>query len=143
MARQNGSGDTRLVAYYTGAGNPPIRSTDLRDFLLAKLPEHMVPATFVLLDAMPLTLNGKIDRRALPEPDNSRPDLATAYLPPTNEIEEKLVSIWEDVLDVRPVGVNDGFFDLGGDSLTATRVISQVIKYFRWKFPQSMFESPE
>lgn len=143
VARQTDSGDARLVAYYTGAGNPPPRSKGLRDFLEKKLPQYMIPATFTLLDAMPLTPNGKIDRRALPGRDNLRPDLVTAYQPPRNETEQKLVSIWEDVLDVRHVGINDGFFDLGGDSLSATRVISQVIDHFQLEIPlQLLLQSP-
>jgi acyl carrier protein len=111
-------------------------------FLRDKLPGYMVPSTFMFLDSLPVT-NGKLDRRALPEPNDKRPELSTAYALPTDEIEKTLASIWEKVLDVRPVGIHDNFFDLGGHSLSATQVISQVIKQFQLELPlQSLFQSP-
>ena len=143
VARQNDSSDSHLVAYYTGASDLSPQSKELRDFLEKKIPQYMIPAAFVLLNEMPLTSNGKVDRRALPDPGKARPGLPTAYLAPINEIEQRLVAIWEDVLDVRPVGVNDGFFDLGGDSLSAARVISQVLKHFELEIPlQLLFRFP-
>ena len=143
VAREKESGEARLVAYYTCTGLPTPTVSELRGFLKKQLPDFMIPSTFVMLDAIPLTHSGKVDRRAFPAPDNLRPELATPYLSSRNEIEQKLVAIWEDVLDVRPVGVNDGFFDLGGDSLSATRVISQVIKHFQLEIPlQLLFQSP-
>jgi amino acid adenylation domain-containing protein len=143
VPRKTETGEARLVAYFTRTDLPASTVSELRGFLKTRLPEFMIPSAFVMLETIPLTHSGKIDRRALPEPDKLRPDLTTAYLSPRNDIEQKLVSIWEDVLDVRPVGVNDGFFDLGGDSLSATRIISQVIKHFQVEIPlQSLFQSP-
>ena len=143
VARNTEAGDARLVAYFTCTDSPAPTISELRDFLKTRLPDFMIPSAFVMLEAIPLTHSGKIDRRALPEPDKVRPNLAAVYLSPRDEIEQKLVSIWEDVLDVRSIGVNDRFFDLGGDSLSATRVITQVIKYFQLEIPlQSLFQSP-
>jgi acyl carrier protein len=102
----------------------------------------MVPSTFMFLDSLPLA-NGKLDRKALPKPDDIRPNLGQQYVPSRNEIEQSLVRIWEEVLDVRPVGIQDSFFDLGGHSLAATRVVSRVLKHFRIEVPlQSLFQSP-
>jgi amino acid adenylation domain-containing protein len=143
VARAKQSGEPRLVAYYTRAELPVPTVSELRAFLTTQFPDFMIPSTFVMLDAIPVTPNGKIDRRGLPEPENVRPDLATAYVASQTEIEQKLVSIWQDVLDVRPIGVNDRFYDLGGDSLSVSRVISQVIEQFEVEIPlQSIFQSP-
>jgi len=135
-------GDKYLAAYIVSRGpnNPTV--DQLQSFLRDMLPDYMVPSTFMFLDSLPVT-NGKLDRKALPEPDDKRPELSTAYVLPAREIEKSLVSIWEKVLDVRPVGIHDNFFDLGGHSLTATQVISQVIKQFQLELPlQSLFQSP-
>jgi thioesterase domain-containing protein len=86
----------------------------------------MVPTIYMVLDALPLTPNGKVDRRALPAPDNARPDTGRELIPPRDTIEFKLVQIWEEVLDIRPIGVRDNFFELGGHSLLAVRVMAQI-----------------
>jgi len=143
IARQNGSGDTRLVAYYTGASDPPPRSKNLREFLEEKLPLYMVPASFILLDSMPLTLNGKLDRRALPDLDHSRPDLNCCFVPPRSDLESDLAKIWGQVLGLDQVGIHDNFFDLGGHSLAATRIVTRVIEQFNLELPlQVLFNSP-
>jgi amino acid adenylation domain-containing protein len=143
VARKKENGEAKLIAYYCCTVSPAPTVSDFRGFLKKQLPDYMIPSTFVRLDEMPLTKNGKIDRRALPDPDNVRPDLASPYVSSRNGIEQRLIAIWEDVLDVRPVGVNDVFFELGGDSLSATRVISQVIKYFQFEIPlQLLFQTP-
>ncbi len=96
----------------------------------------------MFLESLPLT-NGKVDRKALPKPDDKRPDLGTPFALPRNEIETSLIRIWEEVLDVRPIGIHDKFFDLGGHSLSATRVVSRVIEQFQLEIPlQSLFQSP-
>jgi acyl carrier protein len=111
--------------------------------LQEKLADYMIPSAFVKLDKIPLTTNGKFDRGALPDPDGERPALSTAYALPRNETEKSLVQIWEEVLDVRPIGIQDKFFDLGGHSLSATRVVSRVIKQFELDISlQSLFRSP-
>jgi acyl carrier protein len=103
----------------------------------------MIPSRFVFLDAPPLTANGKVDRRALPEPGNSRPELETSYVAPRTPTETELAIIWSEVLSIDQVGIHDNFFDLSGHSLAATRVVFQVIKKFQLELPlQSLFQSP-
>jgi FkbM family methyltransferase len=120
-----------------------LSAADLRDFLLHKLPDHMVPSVYTFLDALPLTPNGKVDRRALPAPDGSRPDLAEAYLAPRNRTEELLAKIWAEVLKLERIGIHDNFFDLGGHSLLATRVVSRIREVFRIDLAlRALFEKP-
>ncbi|MBA3356383.1 MAG: amino acid adenylation domain-containing protein, partial [Pyrinomonadaceae bacterium] len=115
----------------------------LREYLQGKLPEYMVPQAFVLLGEMPLTPNGKVDRRALPAPDRSRPELEAEYVAPRNAVEEKVAGIWSEVLDVEQVGVHDNFFELGGHSLKATQVVSRLREALQVELPlRSLFEAP-
>lgn len=115
---------------------------ELRRYLKEKLPEHMMPAAFVLLDTLPLTPNGKIDRRALPAPPHSRSGLETDYVAPRTREEEMLATIWEEVLKVDQVGVNDNFFHLGGHSLVAVRLFAEIENKFGRKLPLStLFEA--
>ncbi|MBB4637955.1 non-ribosomal peptide synthetase [Longimicrobium terrae] len=132
-----GSGDAeRLVAWMVMAS--PMTDAELRIHLRGRLPEYMIPGAFVRMDALPLTRNGKVDRRALPEPDLSgRPGSAEARTP----TEELLAAIWSDLLDVARVGPEDGFFELGGHSLLATRVVSRVREAFGVELPvRAVFE---
>ncbi|MGH7833983.1 MAG: AMP-binding protein, partial [Candidatus Binatia bacterium] len=131
VARQNSSGETRLIAYFTPLSEPGPSVTELRRFLKEKLPDYMIPSAFVPLDFMPLTPNGKIDRRALPEPKNSRPDLQTPFLAPTTSREEQLARIWAAALGLDQVGIHDNFFDLGGHSLSAMQILSRIRDNFR------------
>src|SRR5262249_27638084 len=114
VARGASDGEKRLVAYVVGDG--PVESRDLREFLCRKLPEYRVPTAFVVVDRLPLSMNGKVDRQALPEPE-WRAELVLAPVEPRNELERQLVGIWQDILSVSPVGTGDSFFDLGGHSL--------------------------
>jgi acyl carrier protein len=115
----------------------------LRQLLSEKLPEHMMPSAFVLLDAMPLTTNGKLNRRALPPPGQARPELETDYVAPRTPAEETLVNIWTDVLKLKQIGVNDNFFQLGGHSLLATQVISRVREQLQIELPlRFLFDFP-
>ena len=118
--------EKHLGAYWVPRRYPPPAVSDLRRFLNGRLPDYMVPSVFLMLKALPLTPNGKLDRGALPEPGEKRPELSTEYTGPTQEIEKSLVSIWEEVLDVWPVGIHDNFFELGGHSLLAMRILSAV-----------------
>jgi len=137
------SDDTRLIAYFTFAGESAPTASDLRMHLQEKLADYMIPSVFVKLDKIPLNANGKFDRGALPDPDDKRPPLSTLYALPRNEMEKSLVQIWEEVLGVRPIGIQDKFFDLGGHSLSATQVVSRVIKQFGLDISlQSLFRSP-
>ena len=138
MAREDVPGDRRLVAYFVAEGEMP-DAPALRAALREWLPEHMVPSAFVALDALPLTANGKVDRRALPAPETASPrEGATAPRTPTEEL---LAGIWTEVLGTE-VGVHDGFFDLGGHSLLATQVVSRVRQLFGAELPlRALFEA--
>ncbi|PYQ62551.1 MAG: non-ribosomal peptide synthetase, partial [Acidobacteria bacterium] len=137
--RSDGS-DRSLVAYLTGA---PPGHAELRAALGALLPEYMVPAAFVLLEKLPLTTNGKVDRRALPEPERLRPELAEEYLAPRTPTEELLAEIWRELLPVDRVGALDDFFALGGHSLLAARLASRLRERLRLEVSaQVVFQSP-
>jgi acyl carrier protein len=136
LVREDEFGEKKLVAYLVPAGAElSISIGDLRAYLRQRLPEYMVPASFVLLEEFPLTPNGKVDRRALPSLDGTQPESEADYVAPRNAIEEALVDIWRSVLGVERVGVNDNFFELGGPSLMATRVLSKVRAIFRMELP--------
>ncbi|HEX8273805.1 MAG TPA: non-ribosomal peptide synthetase, partial [Longimicrobiaceae bacterium] len=137
VAREDRPGERRLVGYVVAPGGD---AAGLRERLRGRLPEYMVPAAIVVLDAMPLTASGKLDRRALPAPDAAAP--AAAYVAPRTPAEEVLAGIWADVLGVERVGVEDDFFDLGGHSLLATRVVSRVRQAFGTELPmRTLFEA--
>lgn len=125
-AREDILGQKRLVAYVVAAGEQRPTVTELRRTLQTKLPDYMIPSAFVFLDAFPLTLNGKIDRKALPSPSVKRPELERTYLPPRTAEEQLIANILADVLNVEQVGALDNFFDLGGHSLVAVQVISKI-----------------
>jgi acyl-coenzyme A synthetase/AMP-(fatty) acid ligase/acyl carrier protein len=129
-ALNNNSGDERLVAYVVPKTAPGPNVSEMRRFLADKLPDYMIPTTFITLNALPLTDTLKVDRKALPEPKGLRPQVAVSYAPPRNSVEEALAKIWAEVLNLDQVGIHDNFFDLGGHSLAATRVISRVVQTF-------------
>ncbi|WP_167659709.1 MULTISPECIES: non-ribosomal peptide synthetase, partial [unclassified Pseudomonas] len=123
LAREDEPGHKRLVAYFTERENVDIQS--LRDHLQAQLPEYMVPSAYVRLDNLPLTNNGKVDRKALPAPDQDAL-LSRGYEAPQGEVETVLAQIWADVLKVEQVGRHDNFFELGGHSLLAVNLIEHM-----------------
>jgi thioesterase domain-containing protein/aryl carrier-like protein len=131
VSQEDAERGTRLVAYLTLARHPAPSVSMLRRFLRVRLPEHMIPAVFVLLDKMPLTITGKIDRRALPAPNHGRPMLDVPLVSPRTPVEAELVQLWAEMLDVEHVGVDDDFFELGGDSLLAMRLLDRVRTTFR------------
>ncbi len=140
IVREDQQSDRRLVAYVVGH---PEFSDNLRDFLKQKLPNYMVPSAIVFLDALPLTSNGKIDRRALPVPEIPllEPDNQAAL--PRNPLEETLAKIWAEVLGLSQVGIHDNFFELGGHSLLATQVISKIRRAFQVELPlHRLFDLP-
>ncbi|MBD2441548.1 non-ribosomal peptide synthetase, partial [Nostoc sp. FACHB-110] len=115
----------------------------VREHLQQKLPNYMMPNTFVLLNALPLTPNGKVDRRALPAPDTATRNLATGFVSPRTPIEAQLAQIWSEVLGIERIGVHDNFFELGGHSLLATQVISRLPSAFGISIPlRHLFEAP-
>ncbi|MGB7606207.1 MAG: condensation domain-containing protein, partial [Lutisporaceae bacterium] len=125
IAKEDKQNNKYLCGYIVAAREDII--SDLRKHLAKELPEYMIPAYFIQLDQLPLTANGKIDIKALPEPDDSM-STGIEYAAPTNEIEEKLVVIWQEVLGIEKVGINDNFFELGGHSLKATNMLSRIPK---------------
>jgi amino acid adenylation domain-containing protein len=126
VIRTDNPDDKRLVAYVVCSEESFPGAAGLRGFLRDGLPEYMVPATYVRLDALPRTPNGKVDRNALPAPEGARPDLERGFLAPRNPLEERLAKIWQTVLGVERVGARDNFFDLGGHSLLLMPVISEL-----------------
>ncbi|HYG35604.1 MAG TPA: amino acid adenylation domain-containing protein, partial [Clostridia bacterium] len=143
IAREDAPGKKRLVAYFVSRESPGPKAGELVNFLKTKLPGYMVPATFMSLAELPLTPAGKVDRRGLPAPGQSRPDLEEEFVPPTNPLEETLANIWSEVLEVSPVGVQDNFFDLGGHSLLAIRITARVREAFGLDLPiSSLFTAP-
>jgi amino acid adenylation domain-containing protein len=132
-----------IVAYVVPLSEPAPATAELRAFLKQRLPEYMAPSTFVLLDKLPLTATGKLDRAALPEPDRSHRERESAFTAPRNAVEETLVEIFNEVLGIEKVGIHDNFFDFGGHSLLATRVVARIRKMFNTELPlRRFFESP-
>jgi thioesterase domain-containing protein len=127
--REDEPGERRLVAYVVPEPDTPVMSEHLQRALRAMLPHYMVPAAIVSLDALPLSPNGKVDRKALPEPGVMRPK-TDSYVPPRDALELQLVRVWEDLLRVRPIGVRDGFFELGGHSLLVLHLVAHVERTF-------------
>ena len=141
--RDRGSAEKSLVAYVEPEKRPAPTSSALRKALAATLPDHMIPSRFVMLDTIPLTPTKKVDRKALPEPGNARPEMNTPFIAPRTSLERDISKIWGDVLSLDQVGVHDNFLDLGGHSLAAIRVISRVIPTFRVDLsPRALFDSP-
>lgn len=132
---------TRLIAYVVPTGAPP-QPSDLRSRLRATLPAYMVPSVFVILEALPLSANGKIDRAALPEPSMTHDAGAARNVAPRNAGEQRMANIWAEVLDVRKVGIDEDFFELGGHSLLALRVLAEVERELGIELPLiSFFDS--
>lgn len=127
--------EKRLVAYVVTAPGVSSNVNDLRNHLKERLPDYMIPSAFVYMDALPLTSHGKIDRRALPAPDAERPALDEAFIAPRTPAEKTLASIWIKLLGLDRVGINDNYFELGGDSLLATQLVSHVRSTFAVEFP--------
>ena len=124
LAREDAPGEKRLVGYVVP--REPITASELRKHLKRLVPEYMVPAAFVILDKLPLTSNGKVDRKTLPAPEQERPDLDARYVAPSTAIQARLAAIWAKVLRLERVGINDNFFELGGDSILSIQVIAQA-----------------
>ena len=133
-------GEKYLVGYIVVVGGSVLNVSDIREFLEKKLPSYMIPSTFMFLESLPLT-NGKIDRKALPTPDNKRPELSTEYLVARDKIEKRMIGIWEEILGVRPIGIDDSFFDLGGHSLLAARLFARLDDEFGRLLPLSVLVS--
>ncbi|MEG4806698.1 amino acid adenylation domain-containing protein [Microcoleus sp. F8-D3] len=140
QARDDTSGNKRLVAYVVLNQDKLPSISNLRGYLQEKLPEYMVPGVFVTLESLPLTPNGKVDRKALPAPDRDRPELEEAFAAPNTAIEKTLAEIWAQVLGLEQVGIDDNFFELGGDSILSIQVISKANQAGLRLTPKQLFQ---
>ncbi|ARV58868.1 hypothetical protein BZZ01_09670 [Nostocales cyanobacterium HT-58-2] len=143
VAREDQPGDKRLVAYLVADQKSVSSISNLRRFLQQKLPEFMVPSAFVFLEELPLSPNGKVDRKALPAPELVRPELQTVYVAPQNQMERTIATIWQESLQIETVGIHDNFFDLGGHSLLIVQVHNKLNKTFKTNLSLlKMFQYP-
>lgn len=143
IVREDKPGEKRLVAYATAKPGNQLNSNELREYLRERIPAYMVPSTIMSLDRLPLSGNGKVDRKALPEPLDNADDNDVTPAAPRDPVELGLTRLWEDLLETRPVGIHDNFFDLGGSSLLAVRLFAQIEARFDKKIPLSvLFKSP-
>ncbi len=130
VVRQRTAGDVRLVAYVVGQTAGPPDLAELRQFLASRLPDYMIPSQLAAVDAIPTTSSGKVDRKALPEPDWGQAALHSEFVPPRTPVERQLAAIWSEVLNLERIGTQDNFFDLGGNSLLSLRLVACVRKAF-------------
>ncbi len=143
IAREAADGSKQLVAYFVAKHLPAPSVGELRQHLLTKLPEYMLPSYFIRLEQMPLNPNGKIERKALPAPDESLLERGAEYVAPRTPIEERLAHIWGDVLRMKGVGIHDNFFELGGHSLLATQVTTRIREAWQVDLaPRVIFDAP-
>jgi acyl carrier protein len=132
-----------LISYFVPAKQSTPTVSHLRRFLSNKLPSFMIPSHFLMIESLPLNPHGKVDRRSLPEPEDSRPNLKNPFVPPCTPVEKTLTEIWSEVLKRDGIGIHDKFLELGGDSLQATQIISRVLNIFKVKLSlQSLFAAP-
>ena len=145
VVREDNPNDKCLVAYLVIENSHETQELvgQIRSFLKEKLPQYMIPSAFVLLEELPLVPSGKIDRKALPQPDSSRFKPEETFVAPRSPLEEATAEIWSQVLNIKQIGIHDNFFDLGGHSLTATQLVSRLRDVFQVELPlRSIFESP-
>jgi len=142
VAGDDPAGNKRLIAYVVANQNASPSISELRSFIKEKLPDYMVPSTFVFLDSLPLTPNGKVDRQALPLPEQTRPELEETFVAPATAVEKLLAEIWSEVLRVEKVGAQDNFFELGGDSILTIQIISRANRAGVKITPKQLFTYP-
>ena len=150
VARDDVRGLKRLIAYLVPTASaaasehrPELSAEGVKTFLGEYLPDYMIPAAFVMLDELPLTISGKIDRRSLPEPAQQDDEQCLGFVPPATAVEEMLAGIWSELLGKRQVGIHQSFFELGGHSLLATQILSRVREVFKVELPlYELFERP-
>jgi len=140
-ARETGEGDRYLCAYYVSGKK--FNLTDLREYLANKLPHYMIPAYFVPLKNLPLTANGKIDRKSLPNPEGIDLESGVEYVPPRNEIEKILVETWQEVMGRNGIGINHNFFEIGGDSIKTIQIAARIKKAGYEIHIRDIFENPQ
>jgi amino acid adenylation domain-containing protein len=143
VAQEYEAGDKRLIAYIVLQSGRSLNNKELRSFLSDKLPDYMMPSSFVLLDKFPLTPNNKIDTLALPKPDKNNLNLDEEFIEANNDLERQLTFIWEKVFKIKPIGIKDDFFSLGGNSLLALSLVAEIAKSFNKNLsPAIFFEAP-
>jgi aspartate racemase len=143
VPREDARGEKTLVAYFVPAKDPAPTGSELREFLQERLPDYMLPSSFVKLETMPLTPNGKVDRRQLPTPSAADSAQQEGLTAPKDALESQLVRIWESILGKRPIGVRQSFFDLGGHSLLAVRLMHRLEQVFGKRMPITiLFQAP-
>jgi acyl carrier protein len=133
----------QLVAYVVGVNGQPPSTAELRRFLKSRVPDYLIPSSFVSLTAFPLLPNGKIDRKVLPAPDANQGTAERSFVAPRNETEEKLATIWQELLHVQRIGIDQNFFELGGHSLLGIQLISRIRRVFEVEIPvRCLFDEP-
>jgi amino acid adenylation domain-containing protein len=143
IVREDGGAEKQLVAYVVAGEGASLEVSELRRSLREQLPDYMIPAAFVLLDELPLTASGKLDRRALPAHDSTRPQLENIFIAPRTPVEAELSAIWCELLQLHQVSINDNFFELGGHSLLLTQFVSRVRHAYQVELPLRMlFDAP-
>jgi hypothetical protein len=143
LAREDRRGDQRLLAYLVPLRTPFPTPTELRRLLNERLPDYMIPSGFVVLETLPVTTTGKVDRNALPEPEQAQQELPDTYVAPRTPEEATLAGIWAEVFEVDRVGVEDDFFALGGHSLLAGRIVARIRRAFEVDLPLgALFDAP-
>lgn len=141
---ERGSGTERLVAYLALHPGAHITAKELRAYLSVRLPAHMVPSVYIFLDDLPLSLSGKLDRQALAQQELRQPDLGKDYIAPRTPIEEALVGIWSQVLGIEQLGIEENFFELGGNSLALAQVLARAVERFQVELSiLNVFETPD
>lgn len=136
------SGNKRLVGYFIEEKGFNLSTVDVRQNLKQLLPGYMIPSVILKVDSLPLTPSGKIDRKALPLPPVTRPELKTLYREPQTDIEVMIASIWEKILDISPIGIDDSFFELGGDSLMSMQMIIEIEQVYGCTITEEVFKNP-
>lgn len=138
IAHKTSNDNMGLVAYFVSVTAQVPTVTEIRKFLSGSLPDYMIPSIFVKLDALPVSPTGKLNYQALPAPDNARPNLGVSPIKPRNKTENRLVKVWKEVLGIHPIGVRDNFYDLGGNSILAAHLFTQIQKAFGKTVPASV-----
>jgi amino acid adenylation domain-containing protein len=136
-AVNDAQGEKQLVAYLVPESQQVLTTQQLREFLQEKLPEYMIPSAFVVMEALPITANGKLDRKALPKPQDNSGDRVDYFVAPRDTLELELVQIWKETLHINHIGVTDNFFNLGGNSISAVRLMTQIQQHFGQSLPLS------
>jgi len=140
VVQQNEEGHKQLIAYVVRDQESALSIGELRDYLKARLPEYMVPGVYIWLETLPLTANGKVDRKALPQPGGSRPELDQEFVASRDRVEEVLARIWSELLGVEKVGVHDNFFELGGDSIISIQIVARARQQGLAISPRQVFQ---